>query len=216
MTKPITIYGKGGTPNPLKVLIMLEELGLPFETKEVQNEDLKKEPYESVNPNGRLPAIFDPNTDVTLFESGAIIEYLVETYDKEGKFTYTTSPEKYLLKSWLAFQISGQGPYFGQAAWFMFFHPEKLPSVIERYQNEIKRVIGVFERHFKRKGTEYLVGDKVTYVDLAFIPWNSGISGFLVKDWDWRSEHPLTAAWHEKLMSRPAVKKILEEHGPKV
>ena len=62
-------------------------------------------------------AIEDPNTGITLFESNAIIAYLIETYDKEGKITYTSSPEKWELKQWSYFQASGQGPYFGQAAW---------------------------------------------------------------------------------------------------
>lgn len=69
---------------------------------------MKQEPFLSLNPNGRAPAIEDPNTGVTLWESGAIIEYLVETYDKEETISYTTSPERFLLKQWLHFQMSGQ------------------------------------------------------------------------------------------------------------
>ena len=81
---------------------------------------IKEEPYISVNPNGRVPAIEDPNTGVTLWESGAIIEYLMDTYDKDGKLHYTNSPEKFTQLSWMHFQMSGQGPYFGQKAWFTF------------------------------------------------------------------------------------------------
>jgi len=123
--------------------------------------DLKKPPFEKININGRVPAIEDPNTGVTLWESGAIIEYLVETYDKSNSLTYTSSPEKYLAKQWLHFQTSGQGPYFGQAAWFKKFHPEQLPSAQTRYQNEIKRVFGVIDNHLKSTGKQYLTGDKV-------------------------------------------------------
>lgn len=71
--------------------------------------DLKKEPFESINPNGRVPAIEDPNTGLNLWESGAIIEYLLETYDKEHKLSYTKSPEKFEQLEWLHFQMSGQG-----------------------------------------------------------------------------------------------------------
>lgn len=72
--------------------------------------DLKKEPYEKINPNGRVPAIEDPNTGMTVWESGAIIEYLVDTYDKSNKLSYgDKTPEKYQCKSWLHFQMSGQG-----------------------------------------------------------------------------------------------------------
>jgi len=114
--KPITIYWRNFVPNPAKVLIILEELGLPYQSKWVELEDLKKEPFESVNPNGRVPAITDPNHDITLFETGAIVAYLIETYDKELRLTYDSVPEKYHLQQWSFFQASGQGPYFGQAA----------------------------------------------------------------------------------------------------
>ena len=71
--------------------------------------ELKKDPFESLNPNGRVPAIEDPNTGIALWESGAIIEYLLETYDKDNSLSYTKSPEKFETKCWLHFQMSGQG-----------------------------------------------------------------------------------------------------------
>ena len=71
--------------------------------------ELKKPPFEALNPNGRVPAIEDPNTGMTLWESGAIIEYLLETYDKDNKLSYTKAPEKFEQKCWLHFQMSGQG-----------------------------------------------------------------------------------------------------------
>jgi len=111
--------------------------------------DLKKPPYEKINPNGRVPAIEDPNTNITLWESGAIIEYLIDTYDKANQLTYATFPEKYLLKQWLYFQTSGQGPYFGQAMWFANFHPEKLPSAIARYKEQTLRVVDVLSARGK-------------------------------------------------------------------
>lgn len=70
---------------------------------------LHQEPFESVNPNGRVPAIEDPNTGMVLWESGAIIDYLLDTYDKENKFRYTSGKEKYLQICWRDFQMSGQG-----------------------------------------------------------------------------------------------------------
>jgi glutathione S-transferase len=122
--------------------------------------DLKKPPFEKINPNGRVPAIEDPNTGITLWESGAIIEYLIDTYDKSNSLTYTKAPEKYFVKQWLHFQMSGQGPYFGQAAWFEKFHPEKIASARDRYKDQIKRVFQVIDKHLKAAGTLYLVGDK--------------------------------------------------------
>lgn len=123
--------------------------------------DLKKPPFEKINVNGRVPAIEDPNTNITLWESGAIIEYLQETYDKSNTFTYTSSPEKYLVKQWLHFQMSGQGPYFGQGAWFEKFHSEKIESARQRYKDQVKRVLSVIDNHLKSTGQQYLVGDKV-------------------------------------------------------
>ncbi len=103
--KPIKTYGKGG-PNPPKVIIILEELGLPYEVIPTPFSDVKKPEYLSINPNGRLPAIYDPNTDLTLWESGAIIEYLVETYDKDNKISFPQgSNESYLTKQWLYYQV---------------------------------------------------------------------------------------------------------------
>ena len=83
--------------------------GLKYETKIMDFSELKKDPYEKLNPNGRVPAIEDPNTGINLWESGAIIEYLLETYDKENKLSYTKSPEKFQQSQWLHFQMSGQG-----------------------------------------------------------------------------------------------------------
>ncbi|KAJ2988560.1 hypothetical protein NUW58_g3907 [Xylaria curta] len=124
--KPIKAYGKGG-PNPPKVIMILEELGLPYEIVSVQFADVKKPEYTAINPNGRLPAIHDPNTGLTLWESGAIVEYLVETYDKENKISFPKgSNESYLTKQWLYYQTTGQGPYFGQAVWFTRYHPGPL------------------------------------------------------------------------------------------
>lgn len=207
-TKPLVLYSHATGPNPWKVAIILEELKIPYETKFLEFPQMKQEPYESLNPNGRVPAIEDPNTGVKLFESGAIIEYLIETYDTSAALHSTSSPDKFLEKSWLHFQMSGQGPYFGQKAWFTYFHPEKgITSAIERYANEIKRVVGVIDRHLAKTGKPYLVGDKVSYADLAFVPWHMAL-GFLVPDWDPSKEHPNFTKWNQSLLDRPSVKKI--------
>lgn len=108
--KPITIHAHKGGPNPWKVVLLLEELNVPYQNKFHEFDQLHKEPFESLNPNGRTPVIEDPNTGITLWESGAILEYLIETYDKSHTFTYTSAPEKFYLQQWLHFQVSGQGP----------------------------------------------------------------------------------------------------------
>lgn len=178
--KPITLYSHATGPNPWKVVAILEELNVPYETKFIRNENIKQEPFISVNPNGRVPAIEDPNTNITLWESGAILEYLVETYDKERKVSFEPgTPEYYHAKQWLQFQTSGQGPYFGQYVWFSVWHSEKIPSAQERYLNEIRRVCGVIDKFLG--GREWLVGGKFSYADTAFLPW-FGILGKFTGD----------------------------------
>jgi glutathione S-transferase len=117
-TKSLKLYGHAMGPNPWKVVIILEELSIPYEQEFMDMADLKKPPFLEVSVNGRVPAIEDPNTGITLWESNAIIDYLLDTYDKEGKLHSTQSPKKYYEKQWEHFQASGQGPYFGQKAWF--------------------------------------------------------------------------------------------------
>ncbi|OOF94862.1 hypothetical protein ASPCADRAFT_6538 [Aspergillus carbonarius ITEM 5010] len=130
--KPIILYGHTLGPNPWKVVMILEELNVPYKTTYVPSTEVKKEPFILINPNSRLPVIEDPNTGITLWESGAIIEYLVETYDKDKKISFQAgTPEYFHAKQWIYFQVSGQGPYFGQAAWFRSWHPENVPSAKE-------------------------------------------------------------------------------------
>jgi glutathione S-transferase len=174
--------------------------------------DVKKPPFEKINPNGRVPAIHDPNTGITLWESAAIIEYLVDMYDKEHKLTFTAIPEKYYVKQWIAFQISGQGPYFGQAAWFVRLHHEKLPSAIKRYQDQVVRVFYVL--NLALEGKEWLVGDKCTVADLMFVTWDVGspyIFGDEFEGLEIPKKYPAYWAWKQRLLERPAVKKVLAE-----
>ncbi len=156
------------------------------------------------------PPLTSPN------QSGAIIEYLVDTYDKSNSLHYDTPKEKYATLSWLYFQVSGQGPYFGQKVWFTFYHPEKgITSAIDRYSNEIKRVLSVIDRHLKKHSTTYLVGEKCTFADLAFVPWDMNMADMLRDSEgnapDLAKEYPHFHAWNEKLMNRPAVKKCAED-----
>ncbi|KAH8735990.1 glutathione S-transferase [Ilyonectria robusta] len=206
--KPITIYVHAKGPNPKKVIIIFEELGVPYTAIPIENP--KDESFTKINPNGRLPAIEDPNTGLTLWESGAIIEYLIETYDKEHKLTFTSAPEKWQLKQYLHFQMSGQGPYFGQTAWFHFFHPEDVPSAKERYKEQAVRVVQVLDKILE--GKEYLVGDKCTYADLAFVPWNNMLPMFgdTWAKYEIETKYTNFFAWHQRLLARPTVKKGLQ------
>jgi glutathione S-transferase len=205
-----TLGGHAGTPNPWKVLMILEELKLSYDTKSVDLANLKKETYESINPNGRVPTLEDPNTGATIWESGAILEYLVETYDKQHTISFAAgSKEYYESKQWLHYQMSGQGPYFGQAAWFTIYHPEKVPSAVERYVNEISRVTGVLDRSLK--GKEYLVGGKYSYVDAAFVPWFEVAALFWSKEMDLEKKFPHVNSWLNRVKVRPAIAKTIDD-----
>ncbi|KAK6599402.1 hypothetical protein QC760_005380 [Botrytis cinerea] len=201
---PITLYSHAQGPNPWKVAVILEELNIPYTTKFVNFSEVKKEPYTQLNPNGRLPSIEDPNTDITLWESGAIIEYLIEKYDVNHQLSYNTFAETYLAKQWLHFQASGQGPYYGQAIWFSELHPEKIQSAIDRFANEVRRVTGVLESVLKTR--EWLVGDKCTYADLCFIAWQRWAPR--IGGEDIYKNYPHVETWMERMKMRPAVKKI--------
>lgn len=208
--KPIKVWGKRG-PNPPKVSIVLEELGLPYEVVLVDLSNVKTPEYAAINPNGRVPAIYDPNTELTLWESGAIVEYLIERYDTEQKLSFPKGTNNsYLTKQWLYFQVSGQGPYYGQAGWFKMYHSEKVPSAIERYMNEIKRVTGVLETHLAKNGP-WLVGNKFTYADLSFVPWQLLIHMKVSSDEFDVDSFPHVKQWIDTMMSRPTIKKLMEE-----
>ncbi|PYI01804.1 glutathione S-transferase, partial [Aspergillus sclerotiicarbonarius CBS 121057] len=215
--EPIKLYWRNHVPNPAKVLIILEELHLPYETSWVELGDLKQKPFTDVNPNGRVPAITDPNTNITIWESGAI--YLIDTYDITNKLTYTTLPEKYQLIQYSYFQASGQGLYFGQAAWFNLFHQniygESPESAKVRYGAEVKRIVGVLNTILSER--DWLVGDKCTYADLAFVMWNLQIEFFMAGrtgEEAWRKDEvPFFTRWQERMLEREAVKMVVGGEG---
>ncbi|OTB09011.1 hypothetical protein M426DRAFT_7040 [Hypoxylon sp. CI-4A] len=222
---PIKVYHapSGHGPNPWKVIILLAELGLPYDIVWIPYSKIKSEPYTLLNPNGRVPAMIDPNTNVTLWESGAIINYLIARYDKELKLTYGDDrlQEKWHLQSWLMFQMSAQGPMFGQKIWFTHIHVEQnIQTAVERYANESKRIIGVVEGNLRRQREKlkiaaedsvWLVGDKCTYADLAFLSWNV-ILGTVFPDGglNLEEEFPEYHRWVINMTKRPATRKALE------
>ncbi|KAL1941750.1 hypothetical protein VTO73DRAFT_6750 [Trametes versicolor] len=212
--KQFTLHGGVIGPNPLKVAVVLEELGLEYDVVNIniQVGEQKNPEYLKLNPNGRVPALVDhSNGDFTIWESDAILLYLVENYDKEHKLSVADVNEKFKLIQWLFFQASGQGPYFGQAVWFMKYHQEKLPSAIERYQKEILRVLGVLESVLSKQ--EWLVGGKLTVADISFITWNEMAIGFGlqgVEGGNVEKEFPNVYKWHQKLVTRPVVRKFLD------
>lgn len=198
--------------------MILEELKLPYDVVPWPISDVKKPEYTAINPNGRLPSIVDPNTDLTLWESGAIVEYLIEKYDTEHSISFKPGTAEYFhAKQWLYFQATGQGPYFGQAVWFKKFHPEKIPSALDRYLKEIDRVSGVLEGWLAKQKEQYpttdgpwLVGGRISYADIAFVQWQRVIGMILQKDEYDIERYPLLNEWIQKMLARDTVKKAIE------
>ncbi|KAL9107857.1 MAG: hypothetical protein Q9227_007275 [Pyrenula ochraceoflavens] len=208
--QPIIVWGHWGVPFR-KVCIILKRLQIPYHYNIVEFQDTKKEPYISINPNGRLPAIEDPNTGMKLWETGAIILYLVEQYDTEGRISYKDQINKFQCVKWLMFQVSGQGPYFGQLAWFARFHQPKVESAIERYANEMERIFGVLDSSLEH--SDWLVGDKCTFADLSFATW-SHISKGLMQELGRSAsmeKFPRYNRWLKTIEEMEPVKECLEE-----
>lgn len=154
-----------------------------------------------------VPRSTGEHTNTTINQSGAIIDYLIDKYDTENKLHYASFPEKYTTRCWEHFQMSGQGPYFGQKNWFSMWNPEKIPSVIQRYSDEAVRITGVIDAHLKKQKTDYLVGDRVTYADLMFVMYFRIFPTFVAPEIDLGGFEHYTA-WFDRMMARPAVAKV--------
>ncbi|MBT3307786.1 MAG: hypothetical protein HOK21_02935 [Rhodospirillaceae bacterium] len=193
------------TPNGQKIPIMLEECGLSYKLFPVNI--LVGEQFDpaflKISPNNRIPVIVDHDgdagADLTLFESGAILEYLAE---KSRLFMPRTVVGKYEVLQWLYFQVGGIGPMFGQCGHFMGYAPEKIPYAIDRYQNETKRLYGVLNRRLAEH--PYLAGD-YSIADMAVYPWI---------DVRWLHEIEIdefahVKRWYQAIKARPAVQKAM-------
>ncbi|EPQ56277.1 glutathione S-transferase [Gloeophyllum trabeum ATCC 11539] len=210
--KQFTLYTHKGGPNGWKAALLLSELGLSYESiyLDFERGEQKTSPHVDLNPNGRIPTIVDHgNNDFVLWESNAILLYLAERYDPDHTLSASTDADKYKQLQWLFFQASGQGPYFGQLGWFSWYHHEKVPSAIERYAAEAKRVLGVLDGELAKR--EWLVGDKYTIADLSFIPWTvTGATG-LIPGYDVSAEAPHVDKWLQRMLARPAVRAVYKE-----
>jgi glutathione S-transferase len=202
-------------PNVWKICFLLKELQLKVDMKflDFNKNEQKQPPHVDYNPNGRIPTLVDPNNEgFPVWESNAILMYLMERYDAENKtgFLGSTPEEKAQVIQWLFFQASGQGPYYGQAHWFIYLHPEEIPSAIKRYQNEILRVLGVLEKHLRDR--EWMVGTQCTLADFALLPYNMFYAPRLLPEGvTIASQFPAVAAWQDRVASRPSVLDTIRE-----
>lgn len=217
-TPDITLY-TSATPNGIKISMALEELGLPYKTVHLDiSTDVQKEPwFLEINPNGRIPAITDswppfssssPPADtpskIRLFESGSILQYLIDHYDPHHTLSFPKSTFEYHeMISWLFFQNAGVGPMQGQANHFYRYAPEKIPYGITRYQNETRRLYSVLDTQLAKSKSGYLVGDHISIADISTVGWvwSAGWAGVDI------NEFPNVKKWEEKLWEREALSK---------
>jgi GST-like protein len=202
------------TPNGVKVSIMLEEIGLPYEPHLVSfdtNDQLTPE-FKSLNPYGKIPAILDPSgpggKPLALFESGAILLYLAE---KTGRLLPEDPAARYEAIQWVMFQVGGLGPMFGQVGFFHKFagkdFEDKRPR--DRYVNESKRVLGVVDGRLANR--EWMMGSEYSIVDIMIFPWVRNLVGFYgAGELVGIDGYPNVKRALATFLERPAVKRGLE------
>jgi GST-like protein len=201
------------TPNGVKVSIMLEEIGLPYEVHLVDfnKEDQHTPEFLSLNPNGKIPAILDPNgpggEPLPLFESGAILQYLAE---KTGRLLPVDAARRYQTIQWVHFQMGGIGPMFGQVGFFNKFagrqYEDKRP--LQRYVAESKRLLGVMETHLA--GRQWIMDDEYTIADISMLGWVRNLIGFYeARELVGFDSFPEVSAWLERGLARRAVQRGL-------
>ncbi len=206
------------TPNGVKVSIMLEEIGLPYEPHfiDITKNETWEPAFLSLNPNGKIPAILDPDgpggKPLALFESGAILIYLAE---KTGKLLPTDPALRYEAIQWLMFQMAAIGPMFGQVGFFHRFagkdYEDKRPR--DRYVVESRRLLGVLEARLANDGgapRDWIMGD-YSIADVATLGWVRNLIGFYeAGELVGFEDFPNVAAWLARGLARPAVQRGLE------
>jgi len=196
------------TPNGVKASIMLEEIGLPYEAHLVtlKDTDVKSPEFLSLNPNGKIPAIIDPDgpdgAPVMMFESCAILLYLAE---KSGKLLGQNAVEKASITQWLMFQMGGVGPMFGQLGYFSKFAGKEIedPRPRDRYVNEAKRLLSVVEAQLE--GRDWIAGE-YSIADIALAPWLRALDFYGTREAVGWEDHKNAVAYLDRFLERPAVK----------
>ncbi|WP_299348447.1 glutathione S-transferase N-terminal domain-containing protein [uncultured Shimia sp.] len=200
------------TPNGVKVSIMLEEIGLPYEAHLVglSDAEVKSPEFLALNPNNKIPAILDPNgpdgEGVALFESGAILIYLAE---KSGKLIGKSAADKARVIQWLMFQMGGVGPMLGQLGFFYKFAGADIedPRPRERYIGEAKRLLNVMEKQLE--GQDWIAGE-YSIADIALAPWIGALDFYGATEVVGLNGMPNILAYLERFRARPAVQKGMD------
>jgi GSH-dependent disulfide-bond oxidoreductase len=200
------------SPNVRKVLIALEELGLPYEIRwtDITAGDQFSEEYLRVNPNGKVPAIVDHDgpggRPLPLFESAAILLYLAE---KTGQLLPADPGRRWAAICWTTWQVANQGPMAGQAGHFLNYARQQGITddyATGRYVGEVKRLYGVLDTRLAQE--EYLAGE-FSIADIACFPWTRVAGGHGVPDIP--ADFPHVARWMSVIGQRPSAKVRIED-----
>lgn len=203
MIPPIDLY-YWPTPNGWKISVALEEMGLPYTTHliNIGKGDQFAPAFLEIAPNNRMPAIVDPDgpdgAPVSIFESGAILQYLAR---KTGRFGGTTPREQIAVEQWLMWQMGGLGPMAGQAHHFLKFAKEDVPYAKDRYRAETARLYGVLDRQLTKH--EFVAGDFVSIADFSIWGWASLWEG----QQQTLEDKPHMARWLDQMGAREGVKR---------
>jgi GST-like protein len=202
------------TPNGHKITMFLEETGLAYKLVPVNL--VKNEQFEpaflEIAPNNKMPAIVDHNPvdcgkPISIFESGAILQYLAE---KTGQLLPKDLRGRAEVNQWLFWQVAGLGPMPGQLVFFLR-NAEKHPFGIERYTKETERLFGVLNKRLE--GREWLAGDAYSIADIAAYAWAAPYNLFGLS----LDTYPALERWLEAVASRPATERayaIAKEMNP--
>ncbi|NQY89584.1 MAG: glutathione S-transferase N-terminal domain-containing protein [Colwellia sp.] len=190
------------TPNGHKITIFLEEVGLPYNLYPIdinKGEQFTAE-FLAISPNNRIPALVDPtpidsDESLSIFESGAILEYLA---DKTGTFLPQSGAARYNVLQWLYWQMGGLGPMAGQNHHFSQYAAEKIPYAISRYVNETARLYNVLDKQLADKA---FIAGEYSIADMASYPW---IRSYEKQSQD-LNDFPNVKSWFERISARPAV-----------
>ncbi|EFA80688.1 hypothetical protein PPL_06272 [Heterostelium album PN500] len=211
IAKKIELYG-ASTPNVHKVLFALEELNIPynFNVLNLRNGDQFSEEFKKINPNSKVPAIFDPNVEggLAVFESGNILQYLATRY---GNGKYLPNPTTDIkgntqVLGWLYWQMSGLGPTQGNLNHFNKYAPEKIEYALKRYSNELSRLLHVLEKELKDH--TFIVGDQYTIADMAIYGWIRYL--YMYPEYS-SQEFPNLFKYMDRVRSIPSVNKVVTE-----
>jgi len=224
--KPFVLHAHSTGPNPYKVAMALEALGLPYTVKNWDFGDakggVKSAEFLEINENGRVPALEDPNTNTVSWESAAIITHLLHTYDRDHKYhpsrhphstdsavpAVTRDPQALIdFDKWTAFLLSTLGPMQGQLNWFVHYNEPKNENARQRYEAQTYRCYDLLESQLKKTDGKSIVKEGYSAVDWHFYPWvmSYGFGGLSV------DKYPNIQKWLKTMEVKREVKQAYEK-----